>query len=64
MKLLFDHNLSPKVARAINELVRDDLSQAVPLRAKFPLDAVDTFWIEQLGKEGGWSVISGDRATR
>jgi hypothetical protein len=62
VKLLFDQNLSPKVARAINELIRDDRSQAIPLRDKFSMDTADTVWIAELGKEAGWAVISGDRA--
>lgn len=61
MKLLFDHNISPKVARSINELVRDDQSVAVSLRDKFPIDTTDLAWITQLGTEGGWAVVSGDR---
>lgn len=62
MKLLFDHNISPKVARAINELVKDAGSQAVPLRDKFKHNTTDLEWISQLGQEGGWGVVSGDSA--
>lgn len=61
MKLLFDHNISPRVARAINELIREQ-STAVALRDKFPPDASDVDWIDTLGREGGWAVVSGDRA--
>ena len=59
MKLLFDNNVSPKVARAINELISPN-SVAVPLRDKFPQSAKDIDWIAALGREGGWSVVSGD----
>lgn len=59
MKLLFDNNVSPKVARAIGELLDGD-DVAVPLRDKFPMSAKDIDWITSLGAEGGWSVISGD----
>lgn len=59
MKLLFDNNISPKVARAINELMSSgDVS--IPLRDKFPSNTKDVDWIAGLGAEGGWSVISGD----
>ena len=61
MKLLFDHNISPRVARAINELIKDSGSLAVPLRDKFSMSTTDEDWIDRLGKEGGWAVISGDR---
>lgn len=61
MKLLFDHNLSPRVARAINELIKDTGSSAVALRDKFPPDTSDRQWIDQLGSEGKWAVVSGDR---
>lgn len=59
MKLLFDNNISPKVARAINELISPH-NLAVPLRDKFPEDTKDIDWIAGLGEEGGWSVVSGD----
>lgn len=59
MKLLFDNNVSPKVARAIGALL-DDGDLAIPLRDKFPMSTTDIDWITALGAEGGWSVISGD----
>ncbi|MDP2780818.1 hypothetical protein [Devosia sp.] len=61
MKLLFDHNVSPKVPRAIHELIKADFSEAAALGDKFPPDAADVDWIDQLGREGGWAVVSGDR---
>lgn len=59
MKLLFDNNVSPRVARAIGHLL-DDGSTSIPLRDKFPASVKDIEWISALGSEGGWSVISGD----
>lgn len=59
MKLLFDNNISPRVPRAINELLASG-SQAVPLRARFAANTSDIDWIEAIGAEGGWSVVSGD----
>jgi hypothetical protein len=61
LKLLFDNNVSPKVARAINELIAPHAA-AIPLRDKFPQSAKDIEWIAALGREGGWSVVSGDLA--
>jgi hypothetical protein len=61
VKVLLDHNLSPRLARALNELFGAD-HQVVSLRDKFPPDTPDVKWITTLSDEGGWAVISGDRA--
>lgn len=61
MKILTDHNISPKVARALNALVEDHQgSRVIALRDKFAVNIADVDWITELGNEGGWSVISGD----
>ncbi|MDB5541864.1 MAG: hypothetical protein JWQ89_3591 [Devosia sp.] len=60
MKLLIDNNLSPKVARAIHQLIVGDGDLAVPLRDKFDHSISDLDWIAALATEGGWSVVSGD----
>lgn len=60
MKFLFDHNQEPKLARAINELLKSDGHSAVPLRDKFLHSTPDIDWMHELAKDGGWSVISGD----
>jgi hypothetical protein len=64
VKLLFDNNISPRVARAINALIESDGHMAVPLRDKFPAGTPDLDWIEALAKEGGWTVISADHRIR
>ena len=61
MRLLFDNNISPRVPRAINALISGEGSEAIPLRDKFPANTPDIDWIESIGNEGGWSVISGDQ---
>ncbi|MGN6100593.1 MAG: hypothetical protein ACTHOR_05525 [Devosia sp.] len=61
MKLLLDNNLSPKVTRAIHELIKGEGSQAVALRDRFEAETPDIEWISALGREGGWAVISGDQ---
>jgi hypothetical protein len=60
LKVLFDHNLAPRIARAINVLV-EPADMVVPLRDKFAPDVTDFEWITELGREGGWVVVSGDR---
>jgi hypothetical protein len=61
VKVLLDHNLSPRLARALNALFGGD-HEVVSLRDKFPPDTPDVKWITELSAEGGWMVISGDRA--
>jgi hypothetical protein len=61
VKILTDHNISPKVARVLNALIEDGHgSYVVPLRERFLPTTPDVEWIVQLGREGGWSVISAD----
>jgi hypothetical protein len=59
VKLLFDHNISPRVARAIHALLSGS-GEAVALRDKFEASTPDEEWIAAIDTEGGWSVISGD----
>jgi hypothetical protein len=55
-----DHNLPPALARGLNALF-DGEHEIVALRAKFGRSGVpDDEWITELGKEGGWTVLSGD----
>jgi hypothetical protein len=60
VKVIFDNNLSPAIARALNELFCGD-HHIVALRDKFPSNIADADWIAELSKEGTWVVISGDR---
>jgi hypothetical protein len=60
LKVLFDHNISPKIARALAELFRD-LHEVVALKDKFPANISDIDWIRALNKEVGWVIVSGDR---
>lgn len=60
MKVFFDHNMSPALARATRELFRD-LHEIALLREKFRSDATDIEWIEGLSREGRWLGISEDR---
>jgi hypothetical protein len=60
VKLLFDNNVSPRVARAINELLVGEGGESAALRDKFSASTPDVEWIAALAAEGGWSVVSGD----
>lgn len=57
---MLDHNLSPKLARGLQELFGDK-HEIVSLRDKFKPDATDLQWIAGLSGDGDWVVISGDR---
>jgi len=59
MRIFIDHNLSPKIARALQPLF-EGKHEVVSLRDKFPINISDKDWIETLSKEGRWVVISGD----
>lgn len=61
MKLLVDHNLSHRIATALHAVFEPE-HEVVALKAKFGRSNLsDEEWIEALGKEGSWSVLSGDR---
>jgi hypothetical protein len=60
VKVFFDHNMSPAMARAFRELFKDQHT-IVALAEKFPRNIPDVGWITELGHEGQWVIISGDR---
>jgi hypothetical protein len=62
LKLLLDHNLSPRLARALAALFVDH--EIVALRDKFPADIADVDWIGGLDREGGWAVLTKDLRIR
>jgi predicted nuclease of predicted toxin-antitoxin system len=60
VKLLVDHNLPPRLASALNEIFKPE-DTIVALREKFGRsDLKDEEWIPELGREGGWAVLSAD----
>jgi PIN like domain len=63
LKLLVDHNLSPRVARCLQVLFADD-HQIVALREKFPDNATDLEWITALDRDGSWAVLTKDLRIR
>ncbi|MBE9557834.1 MAG: hypothetical protein IMF08_13330 [Proteobacteria bacterium] len=64
MKLLVDHNISPYLARAVGVVVEPDGHTVIALKDKFSPDATDETWIETLGREGGWAVLTDDHRIR
>ena len=60
MKVFFDHNISPRLARALRELY-GDAHQISILSERFSRTVDDTVWIGALSREGRWIIISGDR---
>ncbi|TCA28416.1 hypothetical protein E0H70_21095 [Rhizobium leguminosarum bv. viciae] len=60
MKVIFDHNLSPRLARSLQALMGDD-HEIVALRDRFPPNIKDVDLIAELSKQGDWIFISGDR---
>lgn len=60
MRVLFDNNLPPRLARALNELFAGE-HHIIALRDKFAENIDDVDWIRQLGLEGTWVILSGDR---
>jgi hypothetical protein len=60
VKAIFDHNLSPRLARALQALVGDGHT-IIALKDKFPPDIKDVDLIGQLSADGTWVFISGDR---
>jgi hypothetical protein len=63
LRLLLDHNLSPRIARALDALFSGD-HQIVALRERFHPAATDIEWITALDKEGGWAVLTQDLRIR
>lgn len=62
VKVLFDHNMPPVIARSLSILVQPNGHEAWSLRDKFPQNIADVDYFSELGKEGGWVVISKDLA--
>ena len=59
MKVIFDENLSPAIARALNALFVGE-HEVVHIRDKFGPGVKDGDWIPELSAQGRWVVISGD----
>lgn len=61
MKLLIDNNLPPRLGRGLGALFVGE-HDVQHIKDKFGTgDLPDEEWIERLGREGDWAVLSGDR---
>ncbi|WP_416463426.1 hypothetical protein [Sphingomonas sp. VDB2] len=61
MKLLVDNDLPPRLGRGLGALFAGE-HHVEHMKDKFGTGSLlDAEWIERLGKEGGWCVLSGDR---
>ena len=60
VKFFLDNNLSPKIARALHQLLEPE-HEAHHLQNYFPPNTGDTVWVSALAGQGGWIIISGDR---
>jgi hypothetical protein len=56
LKLLLDHNLSPRLAKALDALFVEH--QILALRDKFSADVTDIEWIAGLDRESGNALMS------
>jgi hypothetical protein len=63
LKLLLDHNLSPRIARTLQALFADDHT-IIALREKFSTSVTDVGWITALDADGGWAVLTKDLSIR
>ena len=60
VKVLFDNNMPPSIAKALHEVIRIDGHEAWALRDKFPKNISDIDYFSRLGKDSNWIVISKD----
>ncbi|WP_375460885.1 hypothetical protein [uncultured Enterovirga sp.] len=63
MRLLLDHNISPRIARALAALFSGH-HEVVALRERFHPRATDVEWITALDRDGGWAVLTQDLRLR
>jgi PIN like domain len=59
VRVIFDENLSPALARALNALFAGE-HEVAHIRDKFGPKVDDADWISALSAEGRWVVVSGD----
>jgi hypothetical protein len=64
LNFIIDHNLPPQWAKALKELSKNQFDQKVgqiiALRERFAINTPDIQWLQELGQEGDWAVISSD----
>jgi PIN like domain len=60
VKFFFDNCMSKKLMQAIGILLGEDRHHVVHLRDMFDGSTPDPVWLQRLGGEGNWIVISSD----
>ena len=63
MKLFFDNNLSPRLARGLDALVQPD-HRVTHLKDRFAANTADEAWMRELAREPDWIIVSGDLQIR
>ncbi len=61
MNVLIDNNLPPALAEALDALAKREGDRVEHLRSRFDASTPDQEWIEELGQDENWVVISEDR---
>jgi len=59
VKFFFDNNLASKIAKGLNVFVSPE-HEVIHLKDRFPANADDTDWMQELGKEEGWIIVTAD----
>jgi hypothetical protein len=60
VKFFFDNCLPPSLAHALKLLAAKDGHEIQHLRDQFPPATTDVEWINKLGADGEWVIVSGD----
>lgn len=60
IRVLFDHNMPPMMARCLDAAIKPDGHEAFALRDRFPISIPDIDLYTALGKEQNWITISKD----
>jgi len=63
VRLFFDNNLSPKLARSLHALVSPE-HHVVHLKELFAANTPDEIWMRSLAEQEDWVIISGDLQIR
>ena len=61
MKFFFDRTLSPHLAAAAGQILTAIGHGSDHSRKRYPADPGDKAWMQALGVEGNWIVITGDQ---
>ncbi|WP_157935803.1 PIN-like domain-containing protein [Paracoccus zhejiangensis] len=60
IRVLFDHNMPPALARCLHEAIKIEGHEACALRDKFPKNISDIELYTKIGKESNWITLSKD----